>query len=363
MTTVTASVESRRARLAGGLVDAGVDAVLVTRLVNVRYLSGFSGSSGALLLAADGHATLATDGRYQDQAEAECPGVALLVTRAGPADLLAEAGRSGAGRVGFEAHDLTVASHRVLSEAFDGTLVPLEPVVEPLRSVKDAHELGLIREACRVSDAALASVLPGIRVGSTERGIAADLEAAMRRLGADGAAFESIVAGGPHSAIPHHTPTDRPLERGDLLKIDFGALVAGYHADETRTFVVGAPPADWQAELHAAVAAAQAAGVAALGPGVSGVAVDRAARQVLEEAGWGERFTHGLGHGVGLEIHEAPKVGARSTGTIGADMVITVEPGAYLPGRGGVRIEDTLVVSDAAPRVLTEAPRGLRVVG
>jgi Xaa-Pro aminopeptidase len=355
----------RRSRLSGLAAAASVDAVLVTRLVNVRYLTGFTGSAGVLLLFVGGGdpvSVLATDGRYQDQAAEQCGDVGLLVTRSGPDDLLARAAERGAAAVGFEPEALSFAAHRRLSGGFPGTLVGLDPLVERLRMVKDPAEVDRLRVACQISDAALAQILTQVRVGSTERRIAADLEAAMRLLGADGAAFESIVAGGPHSAIPHHEPTDRPLERGDLLKIDFGARVQGYHADQTRTFVVGAPPEGWQSEIHAAVLASQAAGVAALAPGVAASSVDAAARAVVSDAGWGEHFTHGLGHGVGLEIHEAPFLGATSPDTLAAAVPVTVEPGVYLPGRGGVRIEDTLVVGTEAAEPLTTTPRDLLVL-
>ena len=355
----------RRSRLTELAAAAQVDAVLVTRLVNVRYLTGFSGSSGALLLLGGGDdpvAVLATDGRYRDQAAEQCGDVRLLISRTGPADLLAHASTAGADRVGYEPEAVSVADFRHLSEGFPGALVELDPLVERLRAVKDPSEIALLRRACQVSDAALAELLPRIRTGMTERQVAADLEAGMRRLGADGAAFESIVAGGPHSAIPHHEPTDRPLTRGDLLKIDFGARVRGYHADETRTFVVGADPEGWQSDLHAAVLAAQQAGVAALRPGASARAVDAAARSVVADRGWGDHFTHGLGHGVGLEIHEAPFLGATSPDRLSAAVPVTVEPGVYLPGRGGVRIEDTLVVGTDTAESLTTTPRELLVL-
>lgn len=353
---------ARRGRLADQLRTADLVALLITRLVNVRYLTGFSGSSAAALVRADGTALLATDGRYQNQAAQECPDVGLMITRTGPADLLATAAQEGLARVGFEDHVLSVADHRGLVAGFGGELHPCASLVEGLRVVKDDAEIALVREACRITDAALAAVLPGIRVGSTEREIALDLEIAMRRLGAEGVAFDSIVAGGPHSAIPHHTPTGRQLERGDLLKIDFGALVGGYHADETRTFVVGAEPQDWQAEIHHAVADAQAAGIRALRPGRAGTAVDAEARSVLAAAGLADRFTHGLGHGVGLEIHEAPFLGQTSTDRLAAAVPITVEPGVYLPGRGGVRIEDTLLVGDDGTESLTTTARQLMVL-
>ena len=356
-------LSARRARLAVRLAELEVEALLVTRLVNVRYLTGFTGSSAAALVRADGVTTIATDGRYQEQAGQECPGVALVVTRSGPADLLAVAAAGGLAEVGFEDQVLSVADHRGLAAGFGGRLRALGTPVEVLRVTKDDAELAMVREACRISDAALADVLPRVRVGLTERDLALDLEVTMRRLGAEGVAFGSIVAGGPHSAIPHHTPSGRPLERGDLLKIDFGALVGGYHADETRTFVVGAEPAAWQAEIHQAVAEAQAAGVRALAPGRAATAVDAEARAVLAGAGLAEHFTHGLGHGVGLEIHEAPFLGQTSPDTLAAAVPVTVEPGVYLPGRGGVRIEDTLLVGEDGTESLTTTSRQLLVLG
>jgi Xaa-Pro aminopeptidase len=236
-------------------------------------------------------------------------------------------------------------------------------LVEGARAVKDRDEIASLARACDITVRALEVLMDEVRVGDTEIAVARRLEQLFGELGAEDRAFDTIVGSGPHSAIPHHQPGRRTLAAGDLVVVDCGARVDGYHADMTRTFVVGRDPEPWQAELHAAVERAQAAATAAYRAGAVARELDAIARGNLTESGLGDRFTHGLGHGVGLEIHEAPNVGARSTGTIGADMVITVEPGAYLPGRGGVRIEDTLVVSDAAPRILTEAPRGLRVVG
>ena len=221
--------------------------------------------------------------------------------------------------------------------------------MEALREVKDAGELALLRLACEAADAALSDLLDrgGLRPGRTEREVARELEALMLDHGADAVSFETIVAAGPNSAIPHHRPTDAVLATGDFVKIDFGALVAGYHSDMTRTFVLG-KAADWQQEIYQLVADAQRAGREALAPGVGLRDVDAAARDLIADAGYAEQFGHGLGHGVGLEIHEAPGIGATSAGTLLAGSVVTVEPGVYLPGRGGVRIEDTLVVPGGA---------------
>ncbi len=338
----------RRARLAALLADLPVDAALITRLVNVRYLTGLSSSNAALLLTASGDAVLATDGRYATQAAEQAPDVELLVTRHVATDLAERAGKNGVTALGAEEHEVTLELADKLTDAAGQDLVPMRRPVEGLRQVKDDVEIAALREACAVSTRALQEILDGPLLGRTESEIARDLEARMYAHGADGIAFDTIVATGPDSAIPHHRAAGRPVERGDFLKIDFGAQVGGYHADCTRTVVVGADPADWQREVYDLVAAAQRAGREALAPGAECIAVDAAARSVISDAGHGDHFPHGLGHGVGLEIHEAPTLGYSAPGRLEDRMPVTVEPGVYLPGRGGVRIEDTLVVRDTA---------------
>ena len=355
---------TRRERLRRHLHEHDLDALLVTGLINVTYLSGLTSSNAALLLGAEAaDDALATDGRYATQAGEQAPDLPLVVDRQCAAALVRRAAAAGAHRLGFEPHHVTVEAHAVVAEAAaPAELVPTGRLVEDLRSVKDEDEIALLAQACAISDRALADLLPGVRPGLTERALAYALEGLLREHGADGPAFETIVAGGPNSAVPHHRPTERPLAPGELLKIDFGARYRGYHADETRTFVVGRPPAAWQSDLHALVAAAQEAGRTALQPGADVVAVDRAARAVVEAAGHGPDFPHGLGHGVGLEIHEAPTIGYSATGRLADRMPVTVEPGVYLPGRGGVRIEDTLVVRAGAPQLLTTSTRDLLVL-
>lgn len=351
----------RRQRVLDRLSHAApeVSALVVTSLPNIRYLTGFTGSNAVLLLGRD-VALLGTDGRYEVQAAEQCPELPTLLDRG---TLAAVCGRwAGQGPLGLESTHVSVADLRSLEGAGVGPLVETADVVEGVRVVKDADELAAIEDACRISDAALAATVESVRPGMTERQIARALEAEMFALGADEISFETIVAGGPHSAKPHHEPTERPLEAGDLLLIDFGAAVRGYHADETRTFIVGAA-ADWQVEIHGIVAEAQAAGRLAAVAGAELRDVDAASRRVIDDAGYGAFFGHGLGHGVGLEIHEAPFFSVRATGMLPACSPVTIEPGIYLPGRGGVRIEDTIWVGEGPSRPLTTSHRDLVALG
>jgi Xaa-Pro aminopeptidase len=361
----------RREKLRAVAAERGLDAVLVTNLLNVRYLTGFTGSNGALLVRTDGADLFGTDGRYTTQAAAQVPDVELLVDRATVGAVAREAVRRGVGRLGYESHDLTVDGlaqlEKVLADAASGGRVPeltsVRRAVESQRAIKDDDEVESLRRACAVADQALAELAAegALRPGRTELEVGRELDARMLTLGAEAPSFETIVATGANSAIPHHRPDATVLRDGDLLKLDFGATVDGYHSDMTRTVVLG-HVADWQREAYELVAAAQAAGRAALAVGADVVAVDAAARQVILDAGHGEHFPHGLGHGVGLEIHEAPGIGPLGAGRLAAGMAVTVEPGVYLPGHGGVRIEDTLIVTDDAPELLTLTSKELLVL-
>jgi len=367
-------VTSRAARrdvLRATAAGRGLDAVLVTNLLNVRYLTGFTGSNGALLLRVDGADLFGTDGRYTTQAAAQVPDIEVLVDRGTVPALARAAVRTGTGRLGFESHDLTVDGleqlRGVLADAAAGGTVPeLESVrraVEAQRAIKDDGEIEALRRACAVADQALAELTAegALRPGRTELEVGRELDARMLALGAEAPSFETIVATGANSAIPHHRPDATVLREGDFLKLDFGATVDGYHSDMTRTVVLK-HAADWQREIYALVAESQAAGRAALAVGADVVAVDAASRDVIAAAGHGEHFTHGLGHGVGLEIHEAPGIGPLGAGSLAAGMAVTVEPGVYLPGHGGVRIEDTLIVTDDAPELLTLTSKELLVL-
>ena len=344
------------------LPDAGCDALLVTRLVHLRYLTGFTGSAGMLLVLPD-DAVLVTDGRYRDQSADQLAasgvdaGIEVRTTVAEQLAVLASAA-AGVRRLGLEAATVTWAQQRSFAaDAFrDHELVATEGVVEELRLVKDAGEIARIAAASAIADSALAEVVARFHDGPTEREVALDLEVAMRRLGADGPSFETIVASGPNAAKPHARPTARRLVGGDLVIVDFGALVEGYHSDMTRTFVLGDPTPEQQRMLDV-VTASQAAGVAAVRSGTTGQAVDRVCRDVIAEAGWGDAFLHGTGHGVGLEIHEGPKVAQTAAASLAPGHVVTVEPGVYLPGAGGVRVEDTVVVTPDGCQALTLAPK------
>ena len=358
----------RRHRLAAWLASSDLDALLVSDLVNVRYLSGFTGSNAALLVfAGDSPAVLATDSRYRTQAARQAPDLDVTIERACGRHLVNHALAGGACRIGFESHVVTVDGFDALSGELSAhrsaELVRASGPVEALREIKDAGEVALLRLACEAADAALADLVErgALRPGRTEIAVARELEALMLDHGADGPSFETIVAAGVNSAVPHHRPTDAVLARGDFVKIDFGALVGGYHSDMTRTFVLGAASA-WQREVYDVVSVAQQAGREALEAGSALCDVDAAARRVITDAGFGEHFGHGLGHGVGLQIHEAPGISSAAAGTLRAGSVVTVEPGVYLPDRGGVRIEDTLVVGERGPELLTRFPKDLAIL-
>ena len=349
---------TRRQRLAARLEELEVDAALISRLPNVRYLTGFTGSSAMVLVGED--AGLFTDGRYAEQARHEVPDLDRVASMEPPQPAILErCRRLGVRRLGFERHAVTVAQLDQWASAFEGIeLVGIGNEVERLRWTKDDEELALLRAAQEATDAAFEDILDVLAVGTTERQAATQLERAMVLHGADGPSFEPIVAFGEHAAEPHHRPCHRPLDEGDVIKMDFGALADGYHTDFTRTVAFGEPATELR-KVHDLVAEAQQAGIDALRPGARGSEVDAAARAVIADAGYGERFDHGLGHGVGLEIHEGPSLGTRSEDTLPLGAVVTVEPGVYLPGLGGVRIEDAIQVTEEGGRPLGCSTREL----
>ncbi|MFF9640795.1 M24 family metallopeptidase [Kitasatospora aureofaciens] len=352
----------RRERVREHCSAAGADAALVTRAANVRYLTGCAPCGATLLLTRErALLSLPDDLPPDDSGEHLIDGeVTQVPVPTGTDTALAAAaavGRLGVRDLAVEEHDLTVTRHRAVADLVEGArLADLGQVVERLRVVKDDHEIADLRIAAEIADQALGELLESILVGRTERHLAMELERRMIDHGADRAAFPVSVGTGSHSGRPAHQPTDRRVEEGDFLTVVMGAQYRGYRVSTARTFVIGAPPAPWQVELHRLVFRAQRAGREALGPGVEQCVPDRVARQVLEAAGHTEASPRPVGHGIGLEIREAPRLGPSDMGKLDSRVPVTVGPGVHLPGKGGVRIEDTLVVrplAEGGPELLT----------
>jgi Xaa-Pro aminopeptidase len=350
----------RQAAVAAQLERLRLDALLVTHLPNIRYLCGFTGSAGVLSLTV-GRPEFFTDGRYTAQARAQVAGARVVISRGSPLLAAAQFARKHKRvRVGFEAAHMAVASRAELRRALGGEarLREVPTIVEELRMIKDAGEIALIREAVNLGARLLDAALPVIRPGVAEVEVAAELEYAARRAGAEAMSFETIVAAGPRSAMPHGVASRAPIPRRGFVILDFGVILHGYCSDMTRTVHVGKISAGDRG-MHNAVREAQQAAVDAVRAGVACGQVDRAARNTLRRAGWARYFTHSTGHGVGLEIHEPPRLGRGQAERLRPGMVVTVEPGVYVPGRGGVRIEDMLLVTGGGCEVLTPAPKEL----
>lgn len=348
-------VAERARRTRDRFADLQIDALAVTNLMNVRWLSGFTGSNAAVLLTDDAM-TLFTDGRYADQAPAQLEAAGVEAEVVIGTDVIAGLDRTAdAARLGLEADHITWAQQQRLA-GDDRTLVAVSGELVELRSVKDAGELSRIRAAAAITDATLAEVAATLADRPTERDVSLALDTGMRARGATGPAYETIVASGPNGALPHARPTDRTIEPGDLVVIDVGALVDGYRSDMTRTYIVGDPTDDQLRQLEV-VRESQAAGAAAVAAGVAARDVDAACRAVIADAGWEDRFTHGTGHGVGLDIHEQPRVNKITKDILVAGQLVTVEPGVYLPGEGGVRWEDLLHVTADGAECLSGTPK------
>jgi Xaa-Pro aminopeptidase len=365
MSEGTATVGTERAdRVADALADRDVDMLLVTDLVNVRWLTGFTGSSGAAVVGRDGERRFVTDFRYLTQSAEQLDPV---WEREISVDLLAGVVKrlpgTGDVRLGFEDAHMTVKDHGKLQSMVRGgiELVPAGDAVGELRAVKDEGELDAIRAAARLADDALTEVLGRGLVGRTEREVALDLEFTMRRMGAEAASFPPIVAAGEHGALPHAVPRDVAIPSGTLCVIDWGAQLNGYASDCTRTYATGEIDAR-DGEVYALVLRAQEAALAAVRPGPTGREVDAVARGIIDAAGHAEHFGHGLGHGVGLAVHEGPRLSKQGETALEAGMVVTVEPGVYVPGAIGVRIEDLVIVTDDGGEVVSSLPKDLEVV-
>jgi Xaa-Pro aminopeptidase len=353
----------RPERVAAAIAERELDLLLVSHLVNVRWLTGFTGSSGAAVIGSDTRRFL-TDFRYLSQSEEQLDStwrrdIVQDLLEAAAAGLPAE----GAVRLGFDDDHVSVRQHAKLQRLVPENveLVAAGGLVEDLRMVKDAQEIERIRAAALLADAALESVLRRGLAGRTEQEVAFDLETEMRRMGAQAPSFPSIVASGAHGALPHAVPRDVEIPEGVLVTIDWGAHLDGYASDCTRTYATGAI-SDGDRDVYELVQRAQAAGLAAVRPGPTGREVDAVARAVIDEAGHAEHFGHGLGHGVGLEVHEGPRLSRQGDVVLAAGHIVTVEPGVYVPGVTGVRIEDLVVVTADGHDVLSTLPKDLTIV-
>jgi Xaa-Pro aminopeptidase len=346
-------------RLCSGLAQP--DALLVLDAKNIRYLTGFTGGDGALMIGPD-WLILLVDGRYVTQAGEESVGTELFEFRNRVDGIVAVTRQRAVERIGFESPALNVDEYLRLQEGLAGVdLSPLSGGLKSLRAVKTEDEVAKIGEAARIAGEALVAVLGMIGPGIRETDIVVELEYRMRRGGAEQASFETIVASGPNAALPHATPGSRVIGPGDCILIDYGAVYGGYHSDETCTFYVGHADSR-QREVYRHVLEAHDRAIGAIRAGVACGEIDRVARACLEQAGLGDRFSHGTGHGVGLDVHEGPRLAAGREETLQAGMVVTVEPGVYLPGLWGVRIEDTVLVTAGGCRVLTGTPKGLTIL-
>lgn len=353
--------KARLQKLRGLIAARELDQLLVTNTINVQYISGFTGTNGTLLVSSD-EATLFTDFRYTTQAADQSPDFEIVDGANDPRKALAGRFKTG-GRVGFDDADVRVQSFEALKKEVEDAaeLVPASGVVEQLRMIKDDKEIDAIARASAVGDSIYATLAEEGLVGRKETDVAWRIEVLARERGATGVSFPSIVAAGSHGALPHAEPRDRKIQKSELVVLDLGVIVHGYCSDCTRTFATG-PLSDEAKEVYEIVRAAQQAALDAIEVGAECKAIDAAARDLITEAGYGERFGHSTGHGVGIEVHELPTLSSRSETALELGNVVTVEPGIYLEGQLGVRIEDLVIVADDGPRILTPFSKELTIV-
>jgi Xaa-Pro aminopeptidase len=355
---------ARQKRLAGELRRARVDALLITHLPNIRYLCGFSGSAGVLLVADGGHglsSTFYTDGRYTQQAREEVQGARVVIARKGALlEACERVHRAKMKVLGVESEQLSVAAFRQLGRSLRGKtrLRPLAGTVEQLRLSKDSEEIEQIRASVLLGASLFPTAVAAIRPGAPETLVAGELELQARRAGAEKMSFDTIVAAGLRSALPHGRASAQPIPNNGFIILDWGVILAGYCSDATRTVHIG-PASSTHRRMYQAVRDAQLASIEAVRPGVEAGEVDRAGREVLRKAGYGAYFLHSTGHGVGIEVHEAPRLAKGQTQKLAPGMVVTIEPGIYIPDEGGVRIEDMVLVTESGNEILTPTPKDL----
>jgi len=340
-----------------------VDALLLTNLINIRYISGFTGSTATVVITAD-QAVILVDSRYVLQASKECPGFDVTLYSGdvlkAAADIINEVSPN---RLGFEPDYMTYSIHRKLRRLIArGTrLIGVKGIVEKLRMVKDEGEVEIIRRAAAVADECFSHIVKWVKPGMTEREIALEIDIFMRKQGAEKQSFDTIAAAGPNAARPHHQPTDAVLQKGQMLKLDFGAVVDGYCSDLTRTIFMGEPD-ERQCEVYNVVLEAQLAAIDAIAPGKKGKEIDAVAREYIQSKGYGDYFGHGLGHSLGLSVHDGAGLSPTNEAILEPGMALTVEPGIYIEDWGGVRIEDDVVVTDSGVEVLTKSTKEIVVV-
>ncbi|PKB73354.1 MAG: hypothetical protein BZY75_02330 [SAR202 cluster bacterium Io17-Chloro-G7] len=355
-------MKERVAGLLSRLPERELDAMLISTPENRRYLSGFSGSAGYLLIS-DGQPVLITDSRYTEQAAKQAQDYRVVQARGGWDWMIDWLKETGVKRMGFESQNMTVATYDALIDALkkdgslgDVSLIAASGMAEEQRTIKDNEELQLLQKAIDASDAAMEAVCPEITEGMTEREVAWRMEKAMRDFGADGLSFDTIVASGPNGAMAHHQPSDRVIQRGEPIVIDMGAIAGGYCSDITRTVTVGEPDETFR-KVYDIVLGAQLTAINTVKTGMTGEECDGLARAVIAEAGYGDNFGHSLGHGVGLAVHENPRVSPKSEDILDQDTVFTVEPGIYITGWGGIRIEDIVILGKGGAIPLSKASK------
>lgn len=340
---------------------AGIDGLFITSPYNRRYISNFTGSSGAALISMD-KAVFITDFRYIEQAKSQCGGFQIVKHEGSIADKTAEQLKElGIKRLGFEQDYVTFAEYKTYEKAFEAELFPVSGMIEKLRLIKSDAEIKILKEAADIADAAFKHIIDFIRPGLTELEVANELEYFMRKAGATSSSFDIIVASGYRSAMPHGVASEKVIVAGDMVTMDFGAYYKGYVSDITRTVAVGEPDPKLK-EIYNIVLEAQLRGINGLKPGMSGKEGDALTREYISENGYGEYFGHSTGHGIGLEVHEGPALSVRSETILQPGMVVTVEPGIYIPGLGGVRIEDDTVITEDSNEPLTHSTKELLIL-
>ena len=357
----------RLSALRDSFASNGIDGLLIGSASNRRYLSGFTGSAGWLLISQQ-RSCLAVDFRYVEQAGQQSPGFEVLYIKGDISGWLADlVAGMGIGRLGVESDHISLTIYQSLCRAAQASsdrfqIIPIKSPAEPLRAVKDAGELAKITRACAIADRALEQIVPAIGEGLTEKQLAWQLESYLRQQGSETLPFELIVASGPNSALPHARPTDKPISSGEPIIIDMGARYGGYCSDMTRTYVIGIGDERFN-NIYNVVLGAQTSAIALIRDGMSTGTADGLVRDMIDKAGYGESFGHGLGHGVGLDAHEWPRLGPSSDDILAENMVFTIEPGIYLPGWGGIRIEDTVTIAGGKALALTKAGKRTRLNG